>query len=61
MNNESSKLKAHLAELEKISKNPKGNLSKKATTEKGNLEKIDKKLAKHEIDIKLRKKLLKEG
>lgn len=56
MNNESSELKAHLAKLEKISNDPKGNSGKKkATTEKGNSEKIDKKLAKQEIDIKLRK------
>ncbi|ORM38909.1 hypothetical protein A2G94_02900 [Francisella endosymbiont of Ornithodoros moubata] len=62
MNNESSELKAHLAELEKISNDPKGNSGKKkATTEKGNLEKIDKKLAKQEIDIKLRREAIERG
>ncbi|MFV9972194.1 MAG: hypothetical protein AB8V06_03450 [Francisella endosymbiont of Hyalomma asiaticum] len=45
--------------MEKISNDPKGNSGKKkATTEKGNLEKIDKKLAKQEIDIKLRKEVI---
>lgn len=62
MNNESSELKAHLAELEKISNDPKGNSGKKkATTEKGNLEKIDKKLAKRETDIKLRREAIERG